>query len=473
MTAGPTSIANRLRALPRAVNGIWVIGLCGLLFRWWAVLVYRPTCKTDLPDCYTLAGDAFYTHVQADLIADGHWFKNGAEFIGSGTIIDSAGDPPLYSLFLASFSKLGMDSVTWHRGASTLFGLALIVLAGLFARRLAGDRAGLIAALFAAAHPLMWINDMMLLSEGMYQPMIVIVMWTAYEWTRDPTRRRMVWLGVAIAFAALTRAEALALLGFLVVPLVIWRNPLGRNERIRQGSAAMIAALVVMSPWVIYNNLRFENPVGLSAVSGTVIMAGSCDTAWSGESMGIWARCFEERNLQVEMEEELPGSWRTVGDPGRVIYDESVRDRFMTEKALEYTLDNIGRYPLVVMARMGRSLEVFRVGHTLRVNYLIEGRWRVPSTLGLITYYALIPFTALGLVVLRRDGQRLVPFLAMWTTVMFASAITFGLTRYRVPIDVAMLVLSAVGVAWLWPRFRARFMGYAEVDADDPVLEEA
>ena len=54
--------------------------------------------------------------------------------------------------------------------------LALVVSLGLLVRRLAGDLPGIIAAVLAALHPLMWINDMMLLSEGLYQPLIVAVL---------------------------------------------------------------------------------------------------------------------------------------------------------------------------------------------------------------------------------------------------------------------------------------------------------
>lgn len=454
---------DRLRALPRAVKAIWAVGLGGLLFRWWLVLVYRPTCDTGAADCYTLGGDAFYHHGQANLIADGEWFKNPAELALSGTLVDSAGDPPLYVLFLATFSKLGMDSVTWHRGASTLCGFALIVICGLLARRVAtdvfgeeiGDRAGVVAAVVAAIHPLMWINDIILLSESIYQPLIALTAAAGYAWTRDPSRRWIALTGAAAGVASLARPEALSLLGFLVVILVVWRNPLTTAERVRQGAIGVVAGLVVVAPWIIYNNLRFDEPVTMTAVTGTVMMSGSCDTAWSGESMGIWAKCFEERGLQVEMEEELPGSYRAADDPERVVYDESVRDRFNTEKALEYTFDNIERYPLVALARMGRSLELFRVQHTYRVNWAVEGRWQMPSLLGLIGYYALVPFTLLGFEMLRRRGARLVPFAAMWPMVLLASAMTFGLTRYRVPIDIAMIVVSSFALAWLWPHVRA------------------
>ena len=183
----------------RSTVAIWLIGFAGLLLRWWVVLVYRPTCDIVSNTCYKVAGDAWYTHSQAHLIGQGHFFKVGTDLFVSGRLIESAGDPPLYPLYLGGWSKLGFDSVTWHRGASTLFGLAMIVLIGLLARRLAGNIAGVASAILAAVHPLLWVNDVMLLSEGMYQATIVVVLLAAYMWVEHPTRRRVVLLGVAVA----------------------------------------------------------------------------------------------------------------------------------------------------------------------------------------------------------------------------------------------------------------------------------
>ena len=443
----------RLRELlgGRGVPIIVGVGLAGWFLRIAAVLWYRPTCTTGAADCYTLAGDAYYHHHQADLIHRGHWFINPHEYIVHGHILDSAGDPPLYALYLAFWSRLGLDGVTDHRLVSTLAGFALIVSLGLLVRRLAGDLAGVIAAVLAALHPLMWINDMMLLSEGLYQPVIVAVLWAGYAWIEKPTAKRVVVLGAVIAVAALTRAEALALFGFMVIPLVWWLGGVGRREKLRQIGLCWLAGLIVLSPWLIYNNLRFEDPVTMSAVPGTVMMAGSCDEAWSGEAMGFWTVCFDSRGLWDELEAELPGS--TLRGESRVVYDESVLDSFNRRYALEYTFENWERFGVVALARMGRSLELFKPGHSLRLNYQVEGRWAEPSTFGLGFYYALLPLTVIGALVFWRRDIRLTPMLSMWPTIMLASAITFGLTRYRVPIDIAMMALSAVAVSWLVEQY--------------------
>lgn len=451
-------LVHQLRPVPTIVG----IAVAGWVLRLWAILVYRPTCDTGAADCYTVAGDAFYHHGQANLLADHGRYLNPLIHLateqrtGVGELIDSAGDPPLFAAYLAAWSKAGFDGVTDHRVAASVWGFALVLAIGLFTRRLAGNVAGVVAAVIAALHPLMWINDIMLLSEGMYQPFVVLMFWAAYEWIREPTRRNVAILGVAIALATMIRAEAISLYAFMVLPLIWWGatalETLDTRERVRQTVVCGLAGLAVMSPWLVYNNVRFEKPVTISAVTGTVLMGGACDGAWDGPSLGYWVNCFDEE-LIAELEADLPGSW-PEDEADRVYYDESVVDEWNREQALEYYLDNWTRFPKVALARIGRSLELYRVSHTLQMQYRVEGRWEEPSTVGLGVYYTLVPFSVIGALLLRRRGVRLTPLLSMWPMIMLASATTFGLTRYRVPIDIAMIVLASVALSWIVHRLR-------------------
>jgi 4-amino-4-deoxy-L-arabinose transferase-like glycosyltransferase len=443
-------LVGRLRPVPTIVG----IAFAGWLLRMWAILSWRPTCDIASDDCYKVAGDAFYHHGQANLLADHGEYLNPNIHLATGELVDSAGDPPLFAAYLAAWSKIGFDGVTDHRVAASLWGFVLVLAVGLFARRLAGNVAGVIAAILAAVHPLMWINDIMLLSEGMHQPFIVLMFWAAYEWITEPSRRNIAILGVAIAAATMIRAEALSLYGFMVLPLIWWGvKALDTKEKVRQTILCGLAGLILMSPWLVYNNVRFEKPVTVSAVSGTVMVAGACDGAWTGESLGYWVNCFDD-DLIAKLREELPGSWPD-DEADRVHYDESVIDEFNRDHAIEYYLDNWRRYPKVAAARIGRSLELYRVSHTLRMQYGVEGRWEEPSTVGLGVYYALIPFTVIGALLLRRRKIRLTPLLSMWPMIMLASAMTFGLTRYRVPIDIAMIILAAVALSWIVHRLKS------------------
>lgn len=430
------------------------IGLGALALRWYVVLAARPACPTAAaePGCFLINGDVLYQFTQGRLIGSGHFFKNGLVHQATGRLVESAGDPPLFSLLLGLWSALGLDTVQWQRLGAGLVGAAGVVLIGATARRLGGDWAGWIAAAIAAVHPLLWVNDAMLMSESLYQPAVTAVMLMAVAYADRPTGRLALAVGLAVGAAALVRGEAVLLVGLLLAPLMGLARALPGRDRARHFLIAGVAVAAVMAPWVIYNNLRFAQFVTLTSAPGSVLMAGSCDSVWNGPKLGWWADCFTERGLWDDYEAAFPGI--SAAGAERAVYDESLVDAFNRRNAFEYIGDNLGRYPAVMLARIGRATDVFRVSDTLRSNWELEGRWRWPSTVGLGLYYALIIPAAAGAVILRKAGRRLTPLLAWWPMVMMTAAATFGLTRYRVPADIAMVVLTGIGLAAVSRRLR-------------------
>ncbi len=463
--AGLSDVIDRSRILGVVRDRWWqltgVIAGLGLALRLYVVLIARPACSPDPAEvgCFRINGDVLYHFTQGELIGDGHFFKNGIEHLASGKLVESAGDPPFFALMLGLWSALGFDTVNWQRFLISFVGTSTVVLVAILARRLAGDLAGWIAAGLAAVHPLLWINDAMLMSESLYQPAVVIVMIAAVIYCEAPSRKRAAIVGVTIGLAALVRAEA-ALLGIvLLVPLCLFGR-IVMTRRLWHLIFSGVAALLVVSPWVIYNNLRFEAPVTLTAGSGSVLMAGSCETAWSGPRMGSWWDCFSERGLWDEYEEEFPGVMDTPPSE-RTIYDESLIDSFNRRHAFSYMADNLDRLPVVMLARAGRALDFFRVQDSLDNNTGLEGRFKRPSQVGLALYYLLIVPLLIGIYRMRKVGLRLTPLLAWWPLVIATAALTFALTRYRVPVDLAMIVLA--GVAAGVPRVLDKHSGAQSV----------
>ena len=71
-------------------------------------------------------------------------------------------------------------------------------------------------------------------------------------------------------------------------------------------------------------------------------------------------------------------------------------------------------------------------------------------------WYLLLPMAVGGLVVLRRARVTLVPFLGPALMITWAAAITFGITRYRVALEVGLVVLAAVAIEAVVGRHRQR-----------------
>jgi hypothetical protein len=64
----------------------------------------------------------------------------------------------------------------------------------------------------------------------------------------------------------------------------------------------------------------------------------------------------------------------------------------------------------------------------------------------------MVPVAIAGGVLLWRRKVTLIPLVAPFLLVTFTAASTFGITRYRVPSEVALVILAGLGVAWVTSR---------------------
>ncbi len=419
----------------RFLGWLAALTLLGFLVRVLNVFWWRPTTDSPGYHGYRLWGDAFYYHWQANALAHGAWFVDPVLWFLDGPNRPSAGHPPLYPSYLALWSAIGLDGVTAHRLASGVLGTATIVVVALLARRLAGNAAGLIAAFVVALYPQMWINDGMILSETMAIFMTAVALTAAYAFWRRPSMRNACLLGLACGAASLSRTELILMIPLVILPLGLLLRELDWGRRIKLIVVAGLMAGVIVGPWVVFNLTRFKETTTMTSGTGSALSAASCDEVWYGKLIGYYANCFQ-------------GPWPSPK------LDESQRDLVPRKQAINYTKDHIDRLPLVAAARVGRLWDVFKPGQTTMLDWWIEGRGRAASWIGLFAYYLLWPFAIYGLVVMRRRKVPIIPLVAIAVIATFAAAITFGVTRYRAPAEVALVLAAAIGAGAVWTNWR-------------------
>ena len=78
----------------------------------------------------------------------------------------------------------------------------------------------------------------------------------------------------------------------------------------------------------------------------------------------------------------------------------------------------------------------------------------IPQPLHLWAHWAASAFAVAGAVILRHRRESILPTLAMVGLALWTAAFTFGITRYRIGADVAVIVLAAVTVGHLLDRLR-------------------
>jgi 4-amino-4-deoxy-L-arabinose transferase-like glycosyltransferase len=401
----------------RRVSTRWIVAIAaaGLVLRVVVALVVARR----------ITGDPWYYTQQGRLIARGHWFVDPYFLRVLHVYDESAAHPPLYSLYFAMVSALGLTTDTAYRLAAALLGGVAVGAIGFAARRVAGARAGIVAAALAACYPYLWSTDMLVLSETLVALLAAVLVLVVYRYRDTPTTAGLVGCGVVVALAALTRAEMLLLLPLLAWP-VAWRAGGAASAaaaRVRRLAVVSVATLVPLVPWVAYNIARFDEPVYLSTGAGGTFADSACDSVFYGPNTGWWdQRCI-------------------VDYAG----DESVRDRKLRAHAFEYLGNHQSALPRVVAVRIGRVWEVHKPWQTAKLDWL-EGRGKFAGIPGLLVHFATVPLAIAGGFVLVARRRGVWPFVAIALTVTLTAAAFYGAVRFRAPADVALVVLAAVAL---------------------------
>ncbi|MBN1527414.1 MAG: glycosyltransferase family 39 protein [Thermoleophilaceae bacterium] len=368
-------------------------------------------------------GDELYYRSLAGLIREGEGFIRPAEYLTQGVRIPTAERAPLFSLTLAVIGKLGATGADAQRLFGALTGGGTVLMVGLLARRLAGDRAGLIAAGIGALYPVLISADAALMTESMYGFLATSSLVLAYRLLDAPGARRALALGAVVALASLARGEGLILLPLLLVPFV----RMGRDGW-RAAALACVAFALVLAPWAIRNYSVFDRPVPVATEGGETLAGANCDETYYGPRPGTWsAECaaFEPGDNEAEALDKL-------GHEG-----------------VRYAVDHAGRVPAILAIRFARTWgvrEPFQVP---------EGRRRWVMNTGAVIFFVLLPLAVYGFVLLRRRRVPVWIAVTPFMTVTITTLITYGSIRFRHSAEPALVTLAAVGVDRVWARVRS------------------
>jgi 4-amino-4-deoxy-L-arabinose transferase-like glycosyltransferase len=407
-------------------------------FTWWltgAVVVGALTRLTYVltDDRVSVGGDGLAYHLESLQFADGMPYTYSLNQFGQ----PSAHHPPGWPTVLGTFAWLGGRSVRSQQLLTCGIGIALIVVAGLVGRRFFNDRTGVIAAAIAAVYPGFWVLEGGILSEPLGLLVAGLVMLAAADLWHHPSFGRCLLTGGLVGLLALVRAEQLALLAFLIAPL-LWRSrSIPAKTRIMWfGSAALMAGLLI-APWTLYNSTRFEEPVLLTYTSGTLLLLGNCPSTYDGDRMGYFdTRCTMAAAREFE---EL---------------DRSQRDPEFRRRALENMRDNVERLPAVVPARFGRVIAAFRPTQTVGFVSTWMATDRDVVWAWVASFWVVIPLAAIGSRRARRARLLQLPLVVPIAVVAMTVAVSYGEPRYHVPASLGMIVLAAFAVDGVLDRLR-------------------
>ena len=385
--------------------------------------------------------DAAYYQLEADSIARGHGFVDPFATIRDPSAVPgpSAEHAPLTSLVLVPAALVDDRAIQslLMRFTMVLVGLGTVVVLALLARELGGDGAGLVAAAIAALDPNLWMNDGLIMSESLCILVVSSLLLVTYRVVRGASWRWVIGLGALCGLLTLIRAELAVLAVVLAVPAVWIGNSqegVDRRRMLRVASCLGIAVLVV-APWVGYNLSRFEKATFVSTNDGLTMLAANCDRTFYGSGTG--------------------GGDITCADGHRPKGDPSVVNASLRSRAIDYMRDHLGRWPVVVAARIGRMWSLLHVPESVSAD-VGEGRPRWASYSGVVALYLLVAAAVAGAVTLRRRRVPVWPLLVPVAVVTSVMLLIGGVVRYRAAAEPSIVVLASLGALATWGWWRRR-----------------
>lgn len=397
----------------RVTRSLLVILLLGAVLRIGACVVVSPT---------PLMNDEVLYHKLPARVAAGE------------ALADAGGRTPGLIVFHAALYRAFGDAVAVARAGNVVLSVATIALVFLLARRMAGDRAGLIAAALTASYPVLIAFSHYLLTETLYVFLLLAALGSLLASGPQPTPLRAAAAGALFGLLALTRE-----VGLLAPPVaaayLVWTARPRPGGGLRLAGILLASAMLVVVPWSVYLNGHSESFVLVSRTTWLNLYLGNHEGAHFlhyrefGEDRG--ARERTARELAIAAVSERMPSW-PIEKTARNVPD-LFRPTAIPVRRLLQRPDSELKLP----GALGSWAYRFRWDALDRTVL----RTAAAASVG-IAYLALVFAGTAGLVLSRE--RRLAALLAALSLAHVVPVIlTFPNTRFRLPIMPLLIVGAA------------------------------
>ena len=378
-----------------------------------------------------LMGDARRYDAWASQIAAGDW-------IGQEVFYQA----PLYPYFLGTLYAIAGRSLLTARVFQALIGTAACALLALTARRLYSERAGLIAGLGLALYAPAVFFDGLIQKSVLDVFFVCLVLSIVSGLVDEPNKRsRWFWLGVSLGGLTLTRENALAIVGAILLwppgPSESWRS----QQRVRHAGLLVLGLAVVLLPVAARNRIVGGEWHLTTSQFGPNLYIGNnpnADGTYAALREGRGSAEFERQDA-TEIAEAAAGRPLSAGEVSS----------FWVSRTAEFVRSQPGAW----LALMGRKAALVWnrtefVDTESQASY--EDSSSVLRVLAPVGHFGiLVPLAVLGIIATWRDRSRAKVYLAIAITYAASLVLFYVSARYRLPLVPLLILFAAAGLASL------------------------
>jgi 4-amino-4-deoxy-L-arabinose transferase-like glycosyltransferase len=345
--------------------------------------------------------------------------------------------PPGYPATLAVVYKLTGNSLAAGRLLNVLLGSATVALVFLIARRLFGRTEAVFAGLALAVLPSHALFTAVLLSETEFGFLLALVLaicvYFVFDRERRPRLPLLVGLGALAAFTGYVRGEFL-LFGGVIALLLLIRL---RRQALKPLAALALGAALVITPWVVRNQLQLGSPVVGTTGSGRVAYQGHNPDSDGGPSL--------------EATFKLEGKFQGLDRKQIELKSNREGSKLAREWAWDHPLEELKLVPqrMFFLFRSDESgVTWIQSNHAWFGSQGADRLIRISS----FSFFGLIAVALAGAPLWwdGRDLRRMAVFAVAPFTMLIFGVLFIGDPRYHYALYVPLAVLAAPGLATLW-----------------------
>jgi 4-amino-4-deoxy-L-arabinose transferase-like glycosyltransferase len=363
-------------------------------------------------------------------LQNGFYFPDSVEYsqgavnlLANGELGESYHRPPGYPVFLAGIYLFFGESILAVRMVESLMGALLVVIIALIGRRVAGEVVGAIAGLLWSIYPIgVFITGLIYPTNLVTLLLACSILCLLPSANQEPTPKRFFFSGVTLGLAVLTIPIVLVTIG----AISLWLMCSYRVNRLVLVSLLFLGSALTIAPWIIRDFYAY------------------------GRLVVVEPRVVEHLPRIRRSEDNVQDSkTRTILKHPRVFVDHLLNEfvHFWKLYPDRIAMDSPG------FREKQHEVDGRVVKNTIFSTSNLINAVSILST-GPLFFFAIIGTAAMWF---RRDRRR--NLLLLWAAILsFAVGYSafYTKTRYRIPIEPYITILSAYGLKTAWSMLVAR-----------------
>jgi 4-amino-4-deoxy-L-arabinose transferase-like glycosyltransferase len=385
------------------------------------------------------------------MLQDGFYFPDSTEYSAAAVNLITKGElgagynrPPGYPAFLAVIYALFGKSIFATRAVESVLGAFLAFIVAIIGKRIGGEIVGAFAGILWAIYPMGVFIAGLVYPENLLTMLLALGMLCFLPPShQDLSNRRVFLAGLLWGLATLTKPVVLGTVGAVSLWLMFW----GRGKRLLLVSTLLLGAAVTVGPWAVRDFYVYDRFVIVDprAVQHLPVMPAA------------------EGNLNDRNIENL------LKQPG------AFTDHFQREFV---------NFWKVELHRISMDWPSYRKALHKRDSRIVQNTiftsHGLINTVSIMTTAPLFLFAIIGTAVMLFEHERRRHVALLWTTILsFAVvySIFYAKTRYRVPIEPYIVILSAYGMwkswgAMKWALMKCKVRSSKRLDVQSGQLRE-